>query len=48
MQAHGTGDIEHLPDLRQVVRNSFSLETYEPGDRSPWDQAYEKFLKLIG
>lgn len=41
----------HLPDLaagRQLVRESFSFETYQPHDREKWQAAYETFTGFIG
>jgi hypothetical protein len=31
-----------------VVRNSFEMAHYEPGDADPWDAAYERFCGLTG
>jgi rhamnulokinase len=47
MQMLAMGAISSLEQGRQVVRNSFGTERFEPGDRSPWDEAYERFKKLI-
>jgi hypothetical protein len=30
-----------------VVRNSFEVEEYHPGDREGWDEAYEKLLEVM-
>jgi len=30
-----------------VVRNSFEMAHYEPGDPAPWDAAYERFCGLV-
>jgi len=30
-----------------VVRNSFEVEEYHPGNREGWDEAYEKQLELL-
>ena len=41
----------HLPDLaagRQLVRNSFTFETYRPQDRERWQAAYAIFERFIG
>jgi rhamnulokinase len=46
VQAMALGRISSLGELREVVRNSFSMVTYEPGPGAPWDEAYEKFLRL--
>jgi len=46
VQALGKGDVASVEEARQVVRNSFQPRTYDPGDSSGWDQAYERFQKL--
>jgi len=36
----------HIPDLaagRAIIRNSFTPQVFQPGDRSEWDEAFEKF-----
>lgn len=47
VQAIGAGILRDLNELRGVVRDSFTLETYTPGDRSGWDHAYERYLSLL-
>ena len=47
MQAIAAGEVADLAQAREVVRNSFSLKTYEPTtDRAAWDAAFEKFCAL--
>ena len=46
MQAVAMGELRGLADLRQVVRDSFDVQTVEPGDRHGWDEAYERFTAL--
>lgn len=48
VQALALGLVDSLADGRRVVRNSFPVKTFEPGDRSGWDSAYARFLSLIG
>jgi hypothetical protein len=36
-----------LAEAREVVRNSFEVEEYHPGNREGWDEAYAKLLELI-
>ena len=43
IQARSAGDIGTLGEIRDCVRNSFSLETYEPKHSSDWEAAYERF-----
>jgi rhamnulokinase len=47
MQMLAMGAIGSLEEGRQVVRNSFATERFEPGEQAPWDEAYERFKKLI-
>lgn len=43
VQAIGLGDLGSLSEARQVVRNSFGMEEYQPNHREGWDEAYAKF-----
>jgi len=46
VQAMGAGEVDGLGQIRQVVRNSFELETFEPQPDPAWDRAYERYLKV--
>ena len=46
IQARAAGDIGSLSEIREVVRNSYQLETFEPADDDAWDSAYERYRKL--
>jgi rhamnulokinase len=48
MQALAVGELGSLDELREVVRTSFDLITYEPDTSraAAWDEAYSRFLKL--
>ncbi|MGC4051228.1 MAG: rhamnulokinase family protein [Paludibaculum sp.] len=48
VQAMGAGEVKDLKELREVVRNSFELETYEGKPDAAWDQAYEHYVKVRG
>jgi rhamnulokinase len=48
MQALALGHISSLAQGREVVRNSFRVRTYDPGDAAPWEDAYGRYLKLLG
>lgn len=50
VQAISLGEIKDLKEAREIVRNSFEIKCYEPDhvQKSVWDEAYGKFLKLIG
>ncbi|MEA1951939.1 MAG: FGGY-family carbohydrate kinase, partial [Planctomycetota bacterium] len=47
-QAVASGEIESIAQAREVIRNSFEVEQYEPQDTPAWDDAYEKYLKILG
>jgi rhamnulokinase len=44
-QAMGVGDVKDLNHMRQIVRNTFSPETYQPQNTAAWDKAYERFVE---
>lgn len=46
-QAMALGDIKNLEELRQVVRNSESVETWTPNHTPQWDEAYNKLLTYL-
>ncbi|MDX1358863.1 MAG: rhamnulokinase, partial [Clostridia bacterium] len=46
MQAYGSGEISSLSELRQVVRDSFEINTYQPADTDIWDSQYRKFREI--
>ncbi len=47
MQMLAVGQIGSLQEGRELVRRSFSVETYEPQERVAWDEAYGRYLELI-
>lgn len=47
LQAVAMGDLASLQEARAVIRRSFDVETYQPGPQAAWDDAYQRFLKLI-
>jgi rhamnulokinase len=48
MQALALGHIRSLAEGRELVRRSFTLETFEPSStRAAWDEAYGRMLGLI-
>jgi rhamnulokinase len=46
IQAIALGHVKSLTALRRVVRDSFSLQTFEPRVSEDWQAAYERFLGL--
>jgi len=47
VQAIALGYIGSHAELREVVRNSFSLRTFEPKPDERWEQAFERFCRFI-
>lgn len=47
MQAVAMGDVADIQEAREVIRNSFEVETYEPSDTTAWDDAYGRFVELL-
>lgn len=46
VQARTAGEVSSLGEMRDVVRKSFELKTYEPKQPEAWQQAYDRFQKL--
>jgi rhamnulokinase len=46
IQALALGDIDSLQALRQIVRHSFPLRSFEPLEPENWQHAYHRFLQL--
>ena len=46
-QAMALGDIKDLEHLRQVVRNSEAVETWQPNHTQEWENAYTKLLSFL-
>ncbi len=44
MQAVAAGDVGSIAEAREVIRNSFEVDEYQPRDTAAWDEAYERFL----
>jgi rhamnulokinase len=48
MQAVAAGDVASIAEAREVIRNSFSVKEYEPQNTPLWDEAYQRFMGIIG
>ena len=46
-QAMATGDVKSLDELRAIVRASFAVKRYEPGDTPTWDAAYARYREIL-
>ncbi len=47
MQAVAAGDVSSIAEAREVIRRSFQVEEYEPRETSAWDDAYQRFSKIV-
>lgn len=47
-QAIAAGEIKNVAEAREVIRNSFDIDYYEPKNTEAWDEGYERFKKLLG
>lgn len=47
VQMVAQGAVASVRDGRELIRNSFQMETYEPRQADPWDRAYEQFVELV-
>jgi len=48
MQAVADGAVGSIAEAREVVRRSFDVEEYEPRNTAAWDDAYSRFLQVVG
>jgi rhamnulokinase len=48
MQAVATGDVGSIAEARDVIRRSFAVEEFEPRNTAAWDEAFERFEKVVG
>jgi rhamnulokinase len=46
MQSVAAGDVSTIAEAREVIRRSFSVESYEPTNAAAWDAPYARFLEL--
>lgn len=47
MQCHAAGGVRDLKEGRTMIRRSFDPESYSPSEDSGWEEAYQRFLKLM-
>jgi len=48
VQAMGVGLVNSIEDIREIVRNSFELITYQPRESPAIDKAYSLYKQIIG
>ena len=47
MQVYARGEIDSLAGIREVVRNSTDIVTFEPVGGDAWEDAYARFRQLL-
>jgi sugar (pentulose or hexulose) kinase len=47
-QMIASGDISSLAEGRELLRNSFEISSYEPGDTAVWDAKAARFDQILG
>jgi rhamnulokinase len=48
MQAVAAGDVASIAQAREVIRNSFAVEEYQPRQTAAWEEAYGRFMGIVG
>ena len=46
-QALALGHIASPADCTRIIRDSFDVDVFEPGDTAPWEAAYQHLLRLM-
>jgi len=47
VQARTNGEVGSLGELRDLVRRSTTMKTYEPQKDTGWQEAYQRFVELL-
>jgi len=47
VQAMARGEIGSVAELREVVRNSFEVQAFEPQANEQWEEGYSRFMSLL-
>lgn len=47
LQLMASGDIKSLAEAREIIKKSQDIKVYEPQDKEAWDEAYERFKKIL-
>ncbi len=47
IQAKAAGCVDSLQEMRQIIRESISLDEFYPENNSEWEVAYTQFLKIV-
>ena len=47
MQAKASGIVDNKSEMRKIVRNSTTLEAFNPTDIQLWDENYQRYLEVF-
>jgi len=47
-QAIAAGELSGISEAREMIAESFEIKCYEPNHSDMWDEAYERFLSILG
>ena len=47
LQAKASGDVKDIWEMRQIIANSIELVKYEPAYKAEWDDAFEKYTRIV-
>lgn len=48
VQFMALGEIKDIKEARRIIKNSFEIKSYEPVESEKWNEAYERFVKILG
>jgi rhamnulokinase len=46
VQLKASGEVKDINEMRQVIRNSFNVETYEPRQIDEWEEQYLRYKRI--
>lgn len=47
MQAKSAGEVNDIFDMRRIIADSVEMNRFEPQDKATWDEAYDRYLKIV-
>ena len=47
MQVKASGEVSDMDQVRQVIRDSFDVEIYEPKNKEAWAEQFDRYQKII-
>jgi rhamnulokinase len=46
VQVRASGELSSLAEMREVIRKSSDVKTYQPGPATAWEEATARFVEL--